>query len=130
MPKKYCFVCGAPNTYEGGVVPKFCSKCGKSLTLVGPERNLKTTSKTETTYMGIEEIVERRVQEILAKQNKLDSSSTIDNEEEFFAGEIPKVSKKDCEIHIPKFLTIADLQNKSDPIVRESQQTNPDFSKE
>lgn len=129
MPKKYCFSCGSPNTYEGGTPPKFCSKCGKSLTLADPSpTSVKVTPKTNE--MDLEAIIEQRVQAALAKSQKSSIIEDEDEDSQVFTGQVPKVSAKDCEINVPKFMTVADLQNRPDPIVRESQQPKPDFGKE
>lgn len=134
MPKKYCFSCGSPNTYEGATPPKFCSKCGKSLTLaeslppVTPKAvSLPATSSIKN-EIDLEAIIEQRVKAALAKNQQL--SSVEDEDLTNFTGQIPRASTKDCEINVPKFMTVADLQNRPDPIVRESQQPKPDFGKE
>jgi hypothetical protein len=136
MPKKYCFVCGASNTYEGGNAPKFCSKCGKSLTLNGPNPTAASAVRIKNTE-SLEEIIEQRVQEALKKHRSVKKSTNAeslehneDEEDLLFEGEVPRPNKQDCVVNVPKFLTIADLQNKPDPITRENQQSLPDYSKE
>lgn len=120
MSKKYC-ICGSPSPYIDGIAPKFCIKCGKSF-----EKQSENFKKPATSQ-SLEHLVEAMVAERLKKAGFVPANEDGD---EVAEGGIPQPSPHDCIVPKKKFMTVADLQSMSEPIVRENTPAHQDYSSE
>lgn len=141
MNKRYCTSCGTPNSYIDGVAPKFCGKCGKALQFVPTEKPVSQAAKinvkseenlnSDDLSKAIEKAVAKRLNALLSKGGDIaEDSDSEDLDRPEHIGEIPTPSTDDAIVQTPKFMTLGELKNSSQPVTRgESPKKFNDYSK-
>lgn len=137
MSKKYCMNCGTGNIPMEGVAPRFCAKCGKSLTFVPSE---KSASQAQTLKVNpnessdINDLVDKLVMKklnVLLRNGGFQKTADDDENEIVIASDhIPTPSSNDVVVQTPKFMTVADIKKLDHPITRSERPKFQDYSKE